>query len=85
MGKEKTRKQMISANWGKGKRFSFRKKFNWFSNVLEVACNSFRIFFWKGGRGGGLGAFYNGVHNDSVVIMIKCGCLTALFDLEKKQ
>ena len=42
-------------------------------------------FFFGGGRGGGLGAFYNGVHNDSVVIMIKCGCLTALFDLEKKQ
>lgn len=63
MGKEKTRKQMISANWGKGKRFSFRKKFYWFSNVLEIACNSFRIFIWGGegvgwgGRGGGLGAF----------------------------
>lgn len=60
MGKEKTRKQMISANWGKGKRFSFRKKFSWFSNVLEIACNSFRIFFLVvggGGRGGGLGAF----------------------------
>ena len=57
MGKEKTRKQMISANWGKGKRFSFRKKFNWFSNVLEVACNSFRIFFLGGGGVGDLGHF----------------------------
>ena len=60
MGKEKNREQMILANWGKGKRFSFRKKFNWFSNVLEIACNSFRIFFLvvgRGGRGGGLGAF----------------------------
>ena len=81
MGKEKNREQMILANWGKGKRFSFRKKFNWFSNVLEIACNSFRIFFFGGGKGG----VYNGIHNDSVVIMSKCGCLTALFDVEKKQ
>ena len=88
MGKEKNREQMILANWGKGKRFSFRKKFNWFSNVLEIACNSFRIFFfggWGGGGGGRTGGVYNGIHNDSVVIMSKCGCLTALFDLEKKQ
>lgn len=88
MGKEKNREQMILANWGKGKRFSFRKKFNWFSNVLEIACNSFRIFFFGGGKGWegwGTGGVYNGIHNDSVVIMSKCGCLTALFDVEKKQ
>ena len=46
------------------------------------------FFFWGGGGGGGgggTGGVYNGIHNDSVVIMSKCGCLTALFDVEKKQ